>query len=160
MTLELYLAVALGGAFFVYFLGKLSSRLRDIFAVLVSLAVLVMTIYLYGRPLEKTFYFGFLNFPLVLRLTMLSWFFAITIAGIGFLSIIYSLNYMKNNEISLIINTPSGKKPRRDIVSIRTIAVNRGVPLVTTIPGAKATLLAIKKLIPPKSAKPRRRVCR
>jgi len=98
MTLELYLTVALGGAFFVYFLGKLSSRLRDIFAVLVSLAVLVMTIYLYGRPLEKTFYFGFLNFPLVLRLTTLSWFFAITIAGIGFLSIIYSLNYMKNND--------------------------------------------------------------
>ena len=98
MTLELYLTVAFGGAFFVYFLGKLSSRLRDIFAVLVSLAVLVMTIYLYGKPLEKTFYFGFLNFPFVLRLTTLSWFFAITIAGIGFLSIIYSLNYMKNND--------------------------------------------------------------
>ena len=57
------------------------------------------------------------------------------------------VDYMKNNEISLIINTPSGKKPRKDIVSIRTIAVNRGVPLVTTVPGAKATLLAIKKLI-------------
>lgn len=56
------------------------------------------------------------------------------------------VDYMKNNEISLIINTPSGKKPRKDIVSIRAIAVQRGVPLVTTIPGAKATLLAIKKL--------------
>ena len=98
MSLELYLAVAFGGAFLTYFLGKVSSRLRDVFAVLVSLTVLVMTIYFYGKPLEKTFYFGFLNFPLVLRLTMLSWFFAITIAGIGFLSIIYSLKYMRNKE--------------------------------------------------------------
>lgn len=56
------------------------------------------------------------------------------------------LDYLINNEISLIINTPSGKKPKRDIVSIRTIAVQRNIPLVTTIPGAKATLYAIRKL--------------
>jgi carbamoyl-phosphate synthase large subunit len=56
------------------------------------------------------------------------------------------VDYMKNNEIALIVNTPSGKKPRKDITSIRTIAVSRGISLVTTIPGAKATLLAIKKL--------------
>ena len=56
------------------------------------------------------------------------------------------VDYVKNSEISLIINTPSGKKPRKDIVSIRTIAVSRGVPLITTIQGAKATILAIKKL--------------
>lgn len=56
------------------------------------------------------------------------------------------VDYVKNNSIQLIINTPSGKKPKRDIVSIRTIAVQRNVPLITTIPGAKATLYAIKKL--------------
>ncbi|MCM8819139.1 MAG: hypothetical protein NC915_06675, partial [Candidatus Omnitrophica bacterium] len=56
------------------------------------------------------------------------------------------LDYVINNEIALIINTPSGKKPKRDIISIRTIAVQRNIPLVTTIPGAKATLCAIKKL--------------
>lgn len=56
------------------------------------------------------------------------------------------MDYMKNNQISLIINTPSGKKPKTDIVSIRSIAVSRNVPLITTIPGAKATLVAIKKL--------------
>ncbi len=56
------------------------------------------------------------------------------------------LDYVINNEISLIINTPSGKKPKKDIISIRTIAVQRGIPLITTIPGAKATLFAIKKL--------------
>ncbi len=56
------------------------------------------------------------------------------------------MDYMKNNQISLIINTPSGKKPKTDIISIRSTAVNRNVPLITTIPGAKATLVAIKKL--------------
>ncbi|MCX7917689.1 MAG: carbamoyl-phosphate synthase large chain, partial [bacterium] len=56
------------------------------------------------------------------------------------------VDYIKNNQIQLIINTPSGKKPKKDIVSIRTIAVQRNIPLVTTIPGAKATLFAIKKL--------------
>ncbi len=56
------------------------------------------------------------------------------------------VDYMKNNQISLIINTPSGKKPKKDIVSIRGIAVSRNIPLITTIPGAKATLVAIKKL--------------
>ena len=54
--------------------------------------------------------------------------------------------YIKNNEINLIINTPSGKKTRKDILSIRAIAVRRNIPLVTTIPGAKATFLAIKKI--------------
>lgn len=56
------------------------------------------------------------------------------------------VDYMKNNKISLIVNTPSGKKPKGDIVSIRSIAVNRNIPLITTIPGAKATLTAIKKI--------------
>ncbi|MDD3726304.1 MAG: carbamoyl-phosphate synthase large subunit [Candidatus Ratteibacteria bacterium] len=56
------------------------------------------------------------------------------------------LDYIKNNQISLIINTPSGKKPKKDITSIRSIAVGRNIPLITTIPGAKATLVAIKKL--------------
>jgi len=56
------------------------------------------------------------------------------------------LDYIKNNQIDLIINTPSGKKPRKDILSIRAIAVQRNIPLVTTIPGAKATFLAIKKM--------------
>ncbi len=56
------------------------------------------------------------------------------------------VDYIKNNQIHLIINTPSGKRPKKDIISIRTIAVLRNIPLITTIPGAKATLYAIKKL--------------
>lgn len=56
------------------------------------------------------------------------------------------LDYIKNSQISLIINTPSGKKPKKDITSIRSIAVSRNIPLITTMPGARATLVAIRKL--------------
>ncbi len=56
------------------------------------------------------------------------------------------IDYIKNNMIDLIINTPSGKRPRRDQLSIRSIAVMRQIPYVTTISGARATLLAIISL--------------
>lgn len=56
------------------------------------------------------------------------------------------IDFIKNNQIQLIINTPSGKKPKKDIISIRTIAVHRDIPLITTIRAAYATVLAIKKL--------------
>ncbi|MCM8817296.1 MAG: carbamoyl-phosphate synthase large subunit [Candidatus Omnitrophica bacterium] len=56
------------------------------------------------------------------------------------------IDYIKNNQIQLIINTPTGKNPKRDIVSIRTIAVHKNIPLITTIRGAIATMLAIKKM--------------
>ena len=98
MSLKLYLIVAFGGTFLTYFAGKIAARLRNLLAVLVSLAVLVMTILMYGKPLEETLHFGLFNMPFVLRLNMLSWFFAITIAGIGFLAVIYSLRYMEHYE--------------------------------------------------------------
>ena len=47
---------------------------------------------------------------------------------------------IKNNEVALIINTPSGKKPRRHEVSIRSAVVAGGIPIITTIAGAKATV--------------------
>jgi len=53
---------------------------------------------------------------------------------------------MKNRAVHLIINTPSGKTPRRDEVSIRTTAIERGVPLITTVPGAAAAASAIEAL--------------
>ena len=53
---------------------------------------------------------------------------------------------MKNREVDLIINTPSSKTPRRDEVSIRTTAVLRGVPLITTSQGAIAAVSAIEAL--------------
>lgn len=51
-----------------------------------------------------------------------------------------------NGEIALVINTTIGKQAIRDSYSIRRTALERGVPYCTTIPGAKATVLAIKKL--------------
>jgi len=98
MSLQILLIIAFGGAFFTYFLGKFSSRARDFFAVLVSLALLIMVGSLYGGTSYDIFYTGFFNLPLVLKLNTLSWFFAITITIIGTCSIIFSLSYMKGRE--------------------------------------------------------------
>ena len=54
------------------------------------------------------------------------------------------LDYIKNRNVNLLINTPSGPLPRRDEVSIRSIAVSYGIPLVTTIAGAEAMANAIR----------------
>jgi len=51
---------------------------------------------------------------------------------------------IKNSEIALIINTPSGKKPRKHEVQIRSAVVAGGIPIITTMAGAKATLLGLK----------------
>jgi len=98
MSLELLLIVAFGGALLTYVLGKISSKVRNFFAVFISLALVIMIAYLYGKTIEKTFYLGFLDLPLLLRLNTLSWFFAITISVVGFLSIVFSLSYMKGKE--------------------------------------------------------------
>ncbi|MBN3038133.1 MAG: hypothetical protein JW869_01790, partial [Candidatus Omnitrophica bacterium] len=98
MSLELIPIVALGGALLIYLLGKISHRIRDSFAVIISLALVTIIACLYGRPVEKTFYFGFFGLGLVLRLNMLSWLFAITIAVVGTLSVIFSLTYIRERE--------------------------------------------------------------
>ncbi|RKY77537.1 hypothetical protein DRQ00_06740, partial [candidate division KSB1 bacterium] len=72
MSLELLLIIAFGGAFLTYLLGKISSGLRDFFAVFISLTLVAIIAFLYGQPLHKAFYSGFLGLPLVLRLNMLS----------------------------------------------------------------------------------------
>ncbi len=51
---------------------------------------------------------------------------------------------IKNDEIALIINTPSGKKPRMHEIQIRSTCVARGIPIITTMAGAKATLLGME----------------
>jgi proton-translocating NADH-quinone oxidoreductase chain M len=98
MSLELTLIAAFGGALLTYFSGKISHKLRDSFAVIISLTLVAIIACLYGKSLEKTFYFGFLGLGLVLRLNTLSWFFAITISVVGTLSIIFSLSYIKGRE--------------------------------------------------------------
>jgi carbamoyl-phosphate synthase large subunit len=56
------------------------------------------------------------------------------------------LDLLKNREIQLVINTPSGSTPRSDEVKIRTTAVYTGTPIMTTISSAKAAVQGIAAL--------------
>ncbi len=56
------------------------------------------------------------------------------------------VDFIKNGEIQLIINTPSGKKPKVDEVSIRAEAVSHGIPCITTIYGAYAAVNGIESM--------------
>jgi carbamoyl-phosphate synthase large subunit len=53
---------------------------------------------------------------------------------------------IKNSEINLVINIPSGGPAHRDDQEIRRAAINYNVPVVTTLAGAKATASAIGAL--------------
>ena len=57
------------------------------------------------------------------------------------------LERIRSGGIQLIINTPSGKGPRTDETSIRAMANSRGIPVVTTMPGADASVQGIRALI-------------
>jgi len=51
-----------------------------------------------------------------------------------------------NNEVALIFNTPSGKQSADDGYYIRRMAVELGIPYVTTLSGARAALNAIENV--------------
>ncbi|HEY1685400.1 MAG TPA: carbamoyl-phosphate synthase large subunit [Tepidisphaeraceae bacterium] len=55
-------------------------------------------------------------------------------------------DYIKNNQVQLIINTPTRKGPQTDEGKIRAMAVLNRVPIVTTITGANAAARAIVEL--------------
>ena len=57
-----------------------------------------------------------------------------------------SLDLLKNNELQLVINTPTGEVPRSDEVQIRTSAVYTGTPIMTTISSAKAAVNGIRSI--------------
>jgi carbamoyl-phosphate synthase large subunit len=57
-----------------------------------------------------------------------------------------TIDLLKNREIQLVINTPSGQTPRADEIKIRTTAVYTGTPIMTTLSGAKAAALGIAAL--------------
>ncbi|MBC8206338.1 MAG: carbamoyl-phosphate synthase large subunit [Kiritimatiellales bacterium] len=54
------------------------------------------------------------------------------------------IDLMKANGVQLLINTPSGPVARVDEIKIRSEAILRGLPIVTTRSGAEATVKAIK----------------
>jgi len=57
-----------------------------------------------------------------------------------------TLDLLKNNEIQLVINTPSGQAPRADEIKIRTTAIYTNTPIMTTIGSAKAAAEGIAAL--------------
>ncbi|MEM1057724.1 MAG: carbamoyl-phosphate synthase large subunit [Verrucomicrobiota bacterium] len=54
------------------------------------------------------------------------------------------LDLIKNKEVVLVINTPSGPIARVDEVKIRTTALYSKVPVITTLAAAKATVSAMR----------------
>ncbi|MEA3213030.1 MAG: carbamoyl-phosphate synthase large subunit [Chthoniobacter sp.] len=57
-----------------------------------------------------------------------------------------ALDMIKNGELALIINTPSGKVAREDEVKIRSTATANRIPIITTLRAAKASLDGIRAL--------------
>ncbi|MBA4029943.1 MAG: carbamoyl phosphate synthase large subunit [Planctomyces sp.] len=57
------------------------------------------------------------------------------------------LDYMANNQVQLVFNTPSGKGARSDEGRIRAAAVMNGIPCVTTLPGCVAVVQALESMI-------------
>ena len=57
------------------------------------------------------------------------------------------IDLIDENELAMIINTPSpGPSPMVDEIRMRAIATLRGVPVITTVPGAAATIDGLKAL--------------
>jgi carbamoyl-phosphate synthase large subunit len=56
------------------------------------------------------------------------------------------IDWIKNEQIQFIINTPSGEESQADGRMIRRTALDYKLPIITTIAGAKATVAAIRSL--------------
>lgn len=56
------------------------------------------------------------------------------------------LDYMKNNDIQFLINSPEGKGALYDEVKMRRQALLKNIPLATTMQGAQATIEGIEQL--------------
>jgi carbamoyl-phosphate synthase large subunit len=56
------------------------------------------------------------------------------------------VDWIKNDWIQFIVNTPSGEESQNDGRKIRRTALDYKLPIITTIAGAKATVAALKSL--------------
>jgi carbamoyl-phosphate synthase large subunit len=56
------------------------------------------------------------------------------------------IDYMKNDQVAMVINTPSGKGARTDEGKIRAAAVAHGVTCITTLAAAQAAVEACRAL--------------
>jgi carbamoyl-phosphate synthase large subunit len=57
------------------------------------------------------------------------------------------LDLIKSGAVQLVINTPSGRLPRADEVQIRSAATTLGIPCITTMSGAQASVNGIGALL-------------
>lgn len=57
-----------------------------------------------------------------------------------------AVDLLKNNELHLVINTPSGQIPRADEIKIRTTAIYTATPIITTLSSASAAIEGIKAM--------------
>jgi carbamoyl-phosphate synthase large subunit len=53
------------------------------------------------------------------------------------------VDFIRNGEVDMVINTPTGSGARSDGYEIRSAAVKRGIPCITTLTGASAATRAI-----------------
>ena len=56
------------------------------------------------------------------------------------------IDWIKNDQIQFIINTPNGQESHTDARLLRRTALDYQLPIITTIAGAKATISAIRSL--------------
>jgi carbamoyl-phosphate synthase large subunit len=56
------------------------------------------------------------------------------------------IDIVKNQEVVMIINTPAGKASKIDETVIRSSAVARDIPLITTLAGAQATIQGLEAM--------------
>jgi carbamoyl-phosphate synthase large subunit len=56
------------------------------------------------------------------------------------------VDMIKNRDLQMIINTPSGMVPRQNENVIRTEAIKHGLPIMTTLSGARAAVSALVSL--------------
>lgn len=57
-----------------------------------------------------------------------------------------AVDLIESGEINLVINTPFGRDSKKDGWFIRSSAVARGIPCITTVPGLRAAVAGIKAL--------------
>ena len=57
------------------------------------------------------------------------------------------IDYIKDNKVSLIINTALGKSTKADDAKIRSQAILYNIPLITTLSGAQASVNGIESMI-------------
>jgi carbamoyl-phosphate synthase large subunit len=56
------------------------------------------------------------------------------------------VEYLNSGDVALVINTPVGRGTRADGWAIRTAAVQRSIPCITTTAGFSAAVEGIKEL--------------